>query len=35
MYNDLNDLQDPEETGLNQASQKIHIWKQGKNNGND
>lgn len=26
MYNGLNGLQDPEETGLNQASQKIHIW---------
>ena len=25
MYNGLNGLQDPEETGLNQASQKIHI----------
>lgn len=25
MYNGLNGLQDPGETGLNQASQKIHI----------
>ena len=27
MYSDLNVLQDPEEIGLNQVSQKIHIWK--------
>lgn len=32
MYNGLNGLQDPEETGLNQASQKIHIWKEIQNN---